>query len=109
VKECTAGREPAALESLLAAAGVYSLHRPLVSSWSRGLPVVRDEEMLHDELAFEKGRIAEGILSLLGALSAEVPLLLLVNNLHLAEATGLELAARLSNRLPPGGYWWSSA
>ena len=83
------------VEQYLAKTEVYSLHKSIFECFLRGQQTKRQEEILLEELDYEKRRIYQGIFSLLRQLTDDQPLVLVLEDLHNAKQSTLELIKHL--------------
>lgn len=89
------------VQKFVKAARIYHFQQEVFALYLSGKVTKRYEEVLPEELEYEKEQVLESIAKLLGKLSSTTPLMLVIENLHLAKASTLRLVRYLMNY--PGG------
>ncbi|HHZ20795.1 MAG TPA: diguanylate cyclase [Firmicutes bacterium] len=90
LREICAGKSPAEVKRLVRKAGVYHFQQPVFVSYLCGGPTCRKEEIIHDELEYERRQMRGSILALYNHLAKDRPVVLLVEDLHFAKESTLE-------------------
>ncbi|OHD57094.1 MAG: hypothetical protein A2Y33_09215 [Spirochaetes bacterium GWF1_51_8] len=86
-----ASREAGDIESVVSSAGIYPLHRRIfIDAYSRR-PIVRDEELIDEELSFERLEMKHSILNLFNYLTEGKPFLILIENIQNMSDSTLEM------------------
>ncbi len=70
---------------------IYSLHRSVFRSLMKNEKCGREEELLLDEAAYEQEKMLQSIISILLQISAEHPVMLVLNNLNMAAHSTIRL------------------
>lgn len=91
IKDYLHTKETQEIQAFLRSAGVYSLHQDLLYRFLTSQPLVRKEELILEELAYEKKRMEQSIINMMVRISFEQPIILFINNLHLANESCLRL------------------
>ena len=84
-------------EKFLEDAGVYSLHRRVFISYKQSAVCERTEEVIPVETEYEHNRFVGGLIHVFNYVSQKVPLLMVLNKVHLAANSTLECLYRLIN------------
>ncbi len=87
-------------EQFLENAGVYSLHRNLYVSYKENGRCERLEDVIPVETDYEKDTFINGVIGILNYVSQKIPLLIVLNKIHLAELSVLELVERMISKNP---------
>lgn len=82
-------------ESFLKAAGVYSLHINLYVSYRQSGHCERLEDMIPVESDYEKQTFINGMIGIINYISQKIPLLIVLNKIHLAQLSVLELVENM--------------
>ncbi|MGN0342388.1 MAG: diguanylate cyclase [Roseburia sp.] len=83
------------LDEFFDANEVYSLHRPVFRSYFENGRCKREEGVLIGEIEFEQKRFVDEIVRMLQYFSRKKPLLMILNRLHAAGSSTIELISRL--------------
>ena len=81
-------------------AGVYSLHRNLYISYKQYGRCERLEDMIPVESDYEQDTFINGMIGILNYVSQKIPLLIVLNKIHLAQLSVLELIERMISKNP---------
>lgn len=88
--DCFAGMTAPEVERIVKKAGVYHFQQSVFSSFFSGKPTYRQEEILPDELEFERRQMHESILTIYTHLAKDQPVVLLIEDLHYAKESTLK-------------------
>jgi diguanylate cyclase (GGDEF)-like protein len=98
LKEYLAELSESEIEEYVAEADIYQLHKPIFINFFNQRLTERDEELILEELEYEQQQMLNSILSLFFKLTEEKgPLIVIVENLGLAEESTLRLIQFLLN------------
>lgn len=82
-------------EQFLENAGVYSLHRNLYVTYRKTGRCSRLEDLVPVEADYERDTFINGLINIFNYISQKIPLLIVLNKLHLAELSVLEVLERM--------------
>lgn len=82
-------------EKFLEDAGVYSLHRKVYMSYRENGYCLRQEEIILIEEEYEHDSFIKGLVKIFNYISEKIPLLIVVNKLHLAALSSFEFFYKL--------------
>lgn len=101
--EYLALQTPPAIEDFLNNCNVYSLHHSIFKSYIESGHCQREEDVIIPEISYEKSQIIKDILSIFSYLSSNKPLVIMLNRLHFAPLSTLELLKEFINleKKPP--------
>lgn len=91
IKETTKLKNREEIQYFIEKSGVYYFQQPVFLSYFSGESIKRKEEVILGELAYEKDRMHESILNLYFSLSKNTPMLVVIEELHYAKQSTLEL------------------
>lgn len=98
IREGLAGQSEENVAQILQQAGVYSLHQPLLTSFiTQGVPR-RTETIIPEELDYEEKQLYHSILSPFCYWSQTAPVIVIVEDLHLANVSTWQLFQYLVKR-----------
>lgn len=82
---------PLTIDKFLDKCNVYSLHRSIFKSYIENELCTREEDVIIPEISYEKFQMIKDILSIFSYLSSDKPLVIMLNRLHFAPLSTLEL------------------
>lgn len=91
IKDFMQGKEPEEIGHCLKKAGVYQFHRQLFASYLSGGEVWRYEEIIPEELEYEKSKMLESVSKLFFYCLGDQPMILVAENFQEAEESTLQL------------------
>lgn len=82
---------PLTIDRFLDKCNVYSLHRSIFKGYIENELCTREEDVIIPEISYEKSQMIKDILSIFSYLSSDTPLVIMLNRLHFAPLSTLEL------------------
>ena len=84
-------------DQFLEDAGVYSLHRRIYASYKENGVCERTEEIVPVEMEYEHERFVKGLIGVFNYISERIPLLIVLNKVHLASYSAFEFLLKMIN------------
>lgn len=91
IKETVQLKSRKEIQHFVEKADVYYFQQPVFLSYFYGESIQRKEEVILGELAYEKDRMHQSILNLYFSLSKNTPMIVVIEDLHYAKQSTLEL------------------
>ncbi len=89
------------LEKLMDECEVYSLHRPIISSYLKTGTCKREEDIILGEVAYEQERMMNALVNMLTTLTKKHPLMVVINRFQLAARSTILLTEMLMRQGNP--------
>lgn len=90
--------QPDELENMFDSANVYSLHRPIISSYISSGLCKRQESLIISELTYEKDRFLQSIVDIANYLSDSKPVIIVLHKIHFAQKSTIEFLMQFIKR-----------
>lgn len=89
------------LDKFLDECDVYSLHRPIITSYFKKGVCTREEDIILGEVAYEQERMMNAIVNMIMALTKKQPLMVVINRFQLAARSAVLLTEMLMRQGNP--------
>lgn len=106
IKETTQLKSREEIQYFIEKSDVYYFQQPVFLSYFCGESIKRKEEVVLGELAYEKERIHESILNLYFSLSKNTPMIVVIEDIHYAKQSTLELIKRILKTKERGNIFY---
>lgn len=90
------------IKKILKISDIYKLHQPVFFSYFCNKNILRDDEVIDEELEYETKQIYSSISKLMGNISEKKPLIIILNNLHYATQSTLKLIKFIMENVTTG-------
>lgn len=84
IREMFEAYESCSFDEFMDRCEVYELHKPIFRSYMETGKCFRQEELLYNEVDYERSRMTQEVLDMLQELTSEHPLMVLINRIQLA-------------------------
>ncbi|MBU3132351.1 tetratricopeptide repeat protein [Clostridium gasigenes] len=91
IKETVKLKNRKEIQDFVEKSDVYYFQQPVFISYFYGEPIQRKEAVILGELDYEKNRMHQSILNLYGSLSKNTPMIVVIEDIHHAKQSTLEL------------------
>lgn len=98
IRDIYSGRPEDEIEELMDAAGVYSLHRPVIRSYLSGGISKREESLIISEIPFERERFLNTIIDMVNYIAKGRPVIMVLHKIHFAQKSTIDFLKEFVKR-----------